>query len=211
MLTIQYNFTIEFNPNKIKDNIILLHILKGFPNWLLRKFDIAMDLPVNILDLIFDMGNRRKCHIFSSGGDDLTYELGSSGNGHCRIYNKKRESNLDIVGSLTRVEVTYEYDDFPLIDIKYLKIEEGHIPEIFLNQYVVSLSDTVQTDKTLNAILYAVQHGFPLKNLSRVYKDKIKNLLNGGSKVRFYKNHIQEAFNKCIFSYLIGESKQIFR
>lgn len=115
------------------------------------------------------------------------------------------------MGNLTRVEVSYEYEDFPLTDIKYMKIEEGYLPDIFLNQYVVSLSDTVQADATLNAVLYAVQHGFPIKELSRVYRNKIKNLLNGDSKVIFDKECIQEAFNKCIFAYFIAESKQIFK
>lgn len=207
----QYNFTVEFNPNKVKDNFILLHILKGFPNWLLRRFDLAMDIPVNIMDLVFDIGNRRKCLTISNGGDNLTYEIGSAGMGHCRIYNKKKEAKVEIVGNLTRVEVTYEYEDFPISDIKWMEIEECYIPEIFLNEYVVSLSDVTQTDATLNALLYAVQHGFPVKKLSRVYRNKIKGLLEGGSRVRFFKNHMQQAFNKCIFSYFVGQSNQIFK
>lgn len=206
----KYNFTVEFNPNKIKDNIILLHILKGFPNWLLRSFDLAMDVPVNIMDLIFDVGNRRKLITRSYGGDNISYSVGE-GNGRYKIYNKKRESDLSITGNLTRIEVSFEYDDFPLSDLIFMKIEEGYLPDVYLNQYVVSLSDTVNTDPTLNAILYAVQHGFPMKSLSRVYKQKIKKLLEGGSKLKFHKDFIKQAFNKTIFAYFMSDSKQYFK
>lgn len=206
----KYNFTIEFNPNKIKDNIILLHILKGFGEWFLRSFDIAMDIPVNIMDLVFDIGNRRKHITRSYGGDNISHSVGE-GNGRYKIYNKKKESNLDIVGNLSRIELSLEFEDFPICDIKFFDIDIGYLPDVFLNQYVVSLSDTVTEDSTLNAVLYAVQHGFPIKNLSRVYKNKIKNLLEGGSRVRFCKNHIIEAFKQCIFAYLIGDSKQYFK
>lgn len=205
-----YNFTIEFNPNKIKNNIILLHILKGFPNWLLRSFDIAMDIPVSITDLIFNVGNRRKLITRSYGGDNISYSVGE-GNGRYKIYNKKRESDLSIPGNLTRIEVSLEFEDFPLTDIKIFDINECFLPEVYLNQYVVSLSDTVQNDATLNAILYAVQHGFPIKSLSRVYREKIKKLLQGGSKVWFEKKSIVQAFNQCIFAYFISDSKQYFK
>ena len=49
-----YNFSIEFNPNKLKDDKLLLHILHSYSNWLLRSFDVAIDIPINILDLIVD-------------------------------------------------------------------------------------------------------------------------------------------------------------
>ena len=47
-----YNFTIEFNPNKLKYNKFVVQILHSFSDWRLRSFDLAMDLPVNILDII---------------------------------------------------------------------------------------------------------------------------------------------------------------
>lgn len=79
------------------------------------------------------------------------------------------ESNLDILGDLTRVEVTSRFDDFPINNIKFFKYN-SKFPTIYLNQYIYSLSD--YEDRTLLAVLYAVQSGFPLKDLSRVYKKK---------------------------------------
>lgn len=60
------------------------------------------------------------------------------------------------------------------------------------------------------AILYAVQSGYPVKNLSRAYKEKLKDLLEGGSKIKFDKKSVIEAFNKTIFYYFVRrESKQV--
>ena len=205
-----YNLTIEFNPNKIKEHSILIYILKSYGNWLIRSFDMAMDIRVNILDLIFDIGRRRKMVTTSYGNDNLSYAVGE-GKGRYKIYNKKRESSLNIVGDLTRVEVTFQYDDYPMADLKYIEIEKAYLPDIFLNRYVMSLSDNVSQDSTLSAVLYAVQHGFPIKNLSRRYRDKIKELLEGGSRVNFYEVNVRQALNKCIFAYFLWNSKQHFK
>ena len=50
-------------------------------------------------------------------------------------------------------------------------------PSIYLNNYLYSFSD--YEDKTLLAILYSVQNGFPIKYLTKTYKKKIKDLLQG--------------------------------
>ena len=206
----EYNFTIEFNPNKLKDNFILLHILQNFNNWFLKSFDCAMDIPVGIMDLIFDIGNRRKLITRSNGGDDITYSIGQ-GDGRYKIYNKKRESNLEIVGNLTRVEVSFEFEGFPISDLIFFNISDFFLPDIYLNEYVYSLSDVTTKDATLSALLYAVQHGYPVKQLSRKYKEKIKNLLKGGSKINFNKKYVEECFKKCIYSYFDKNSKQWFK
>lgn len=111
---LEYNFTIEFNPNKAKGNNLLLYILSKFSFWSLKRFDLAVDIPINIRDIIIDILSKRKLQTISYGGDDITYNYGS-GDGRVKIYNKKRESDLNIVGYLTRVEVTREFDDFPLV------------------------------------------------------------------------------------------------
>jgi len=46
-----YNFTIEFNPNKVPINSLILYILSFSSDWILKSFDIAMDFKINILDL----------------------------------------------------------------------------------------------------------------------------------------------------------------
>ena len=49
-----YNFTIEFNPNKIKNHKIIHRILSMSNDWYLKSFDLAVDIKVNILDIIVD-------------------------------------------------------------------------------------------------------------------------------------------------------------
>lgn len=204
---LEYNFTIEFNPNKVRDNVLVLHILSRFGNWHLRAFDLAIDIPINILDLIFDKYRRKNIHTFSCGGDNLTYEVGS-GNGRLKIYNKKIESNLNIVGHLTRVEISTQYDDFPISNIKRFVFDEGLFPDLYLNQYIFSFSDYTSKDKTLLAILYAVQHGYSLKDLSRVYREKVKELLQGGSRIKFSKKIATSILMQTIYFYFVRRERR---
>lgn len=206
---LQYNFTIEFNPNKAKDNSLIHLILDRYSNWYLRAFDLAIDIPINILDLIVDISGRKKIETKAYGGDNLTYNFGK-GDGRVKIYNKKRESDLNIVGHLTRVEISREYEDFPISNIKRFNFEEEIFPYLYLNQYVFSFSDYTTKDKTLMAILYAVQSGFPIKDLTRQYRKKLKELLEGGSSIKFNKKSVIEVFTQTIYYYFVRrESKQV--
>lgn len=206
---LEYNFTIEFNPNKAKDNQLIHRLLDRFPNWYLRSLDLAIDIPINILDIIVDISGRLKMQKISYGDDNVTYNIGK-GDGRLKIYNKKRESDLNIVGHLTRVEVTKEFDDFPISNIKRFNLEDSIFPCLYLNQYIFSFSDYDSKNRTLMAILYAVQSGYPVKNLTRDYKKKLKELLEGGSKIKFNKKSAIEVFNQTIFYYFVRrDSKQI--
>lgn len=106
-----YNFTIEFNPNKLKDDSIILYLLSISDTWYLKSLDLACDVKVNILDIIYDKNKKRNVHFFSKGYDDKTIYIGE-GNGRVKIYNKKRESNLEILGDLTRIEISMNFEDF---------------------------------------------------------------------------------------------------
>jgi len=46
-----FNFTVEFNPNKIPIKALLNQILKLSNNWIIKSLDIAMDIKINIMDL----------------------------------------------------------------------------------------------------------------------------------------------------------------
>ena len=172
----QYNFTIEFNPNKLKDNNLINYLLGQEGKWYIRRYDLAIDLRVNILDLVIDKTGKKKMQVFSNGYDDKTYILGGSGDKMVKVYNKKKESDLKITGDYTRIEITRELEDFYVGDIVYFNYIFP-FPEIYLNQYVYSLSDYESKDRTTYALLYAVQNGYPINDLSRVYKEKIKKLL----------------------------------
>lgn len=209
----KYNFTIEFNPNKLKNNFLILHILNSFPRWYIRSFDLAIDIPINILDILFDKKSKKTYKIFSSGGDNITYYIGSKDkDGSIKIYNKKIESNLNIVCNLTRIEITRRYEDLDIIGIKNYNYGEKFLPDIFLNQYIFSFTEETSKDKdkTLLALLYAIQHGFPINDLSRKYKDKIENMMLSGSKIQFNNDIASKALLQCIFYYFVTkESKQI--
>lgn len=207
----KYNFTIEFNPNKLKNNFLIMHILNSFGHWYIRSFDLAIDIPINILDILFDKKNKRSYKIFSSGGDNMTYYIGTKQqDGSIKIYNKKIESDLNIVGNLTRVEITRKYDDLDIIGIKTYDYGDKFLPELFLNQYIFSFSDITIKDKTLLAVLYAVQRGFPLNDLSRRYRENIENIMLSGSKIQFNKDIANKVLLQCIFYYFVQkDSKQV--
>ena len=175
---VKYNLTVEFNPNKIKDAPLLLHILHMSGDWYLK----------------------RTLKSISNGYDDKTYYIGT-GDRRIKIYNKKKESNLKNVNELTRVEVSIQFEDFRLIDIKLFKLPEDLFPEICTNDYIYSLSD--YKDKTTFALLYAVQTGFPIDDLSRRYKEKIQGLLRGGHRVRFSRKTADEVIRRTVFHYLM--------
>lgn len=195
----EYNFTIEFNPNKLKDNEIIQYLLSLSGKWFIKSFDLAMDLKINILDIITDISYKQRNLTISNGYDDKTICIGK-GDGRLKIYNKKKESNLNIQGDLTRVEVTRELDDFPISDMKLFDFGDT-FPTLYLNKYMYSFSD--YEDRTLLAILFAVQNGFPIKDLTRRYKDKIRKLLEGGYKIRFDRKSATQAVNKTIFYYFM--------
>lgn len=202
-----YNFTVEFNPNKLKDNKILMYILGLSGSWYIKSLDLAMDLKISILDLNVDFSGRQEMKIFSKGYDNKTIYLGK-GDGRIKVYNKKLESNINMLGDLTRVEVSRTFDEFDIRNIKLFDFGD-RFPSIYMNSYVYSLSD--YNDKTLLAILYAVQSGFPLKDLTKTYKSKIKKLLQGGYKIKFDKKSATQVINQTIFFYFIDNKKVIFK
>lgn len=204
----KYNLTIEFNPNKLKDNKLILKILELSDNWYIKSFDIAFDLRININDIIYDMSGRNIEKIENRGFDNKTISVGKN-DGRFKIYNKKKESDLDILGDLTRVEISREMEDFPIKNTKILEYD-NIFPSIYLNNYIVSFSN--YEDKTLLGLLYAVQNGFPLKNLTKTYRKKIKDLLEGGNKIKFSNKLCTDLLRQTIFYYFcrVGESIQRF-
>lgn len=202
-----YNLTIEFNPNKCMDNKFIMYILGLSGEWYIKSYDLAMDLKINILDLILDFSGRRQMNLFSHGKDDLTYVFGK-GDGRFKVYNKKKEANLNIIGDLTRIEVSRVVDDFDIRNIKLFNYG-NKFPTVYLNNYVYSFSD--YNDKTLLAVLYAVQHNFPLKDLTKTYRNKVKNLLQGGYKILFDNKTATQVVVSTILQYFMKNPLVIFR
>lgn len=150
-----------------------------------------------ILELILwicaglDKGRKKDFRMFSKGGEDRTYYIGRTNN-RIKIYNKKIESGLDY--DLTRLEITSKLDyDISKIDFFNYNVI---LPDLFLNNYLYTFKD--YEDRTLLAILYAVQSGFNINDLSRRYKDKVKNLLEGNYKINIQNIYCTEVIKKCI-------------
>ena len=203
-----YNFTIEFNPNKLKKDNLLMYLLSLSGEWYIKSYDLALDLKVNILDLIYDISGKAVEKVFSSGYDDKTVYLGSGVN-RIKIYNKKKESKLNILGDITRIEISREMNDYDIRRLSTL-YDCGFFPDIYLNQYVYSLSDYENKNKTLMALLFAVQNGYPIRNLTRDYRNKLKDLLEGGYKIFFSKQISTQVLRQTILSYFLNNDKVHF-
>lgn len=195
----RYNLTIDFNPNKLKDDEIVRYILNLSGEWFIKSYDLAVDVKVNIRDLIVNKGQKRKMLIFNNGGDNLTYEVGT-GDLRVKVYNKKKESKLDMFGDLTRIEISRSCDDYPISEIARYQFG-NNFPEIYLNQYVASLSE--YQDKTLMAVLFAIQGGYPINELTRSYKLKLKKMFEGGYKINFYQKYANSVLQQVIYHYFV--------
>lgn len=170
----KFNLTVEFNPNKVKNNKLLLHILSCSSDWYIKSVDFAVDIETNILNVVgFDKSQKRCLLIYDCGGDDKTFYIGK-GNNRVKIYNKRNESCLSY--DLTRIEVTKYFSGNDSLNIIKNWKYDGYFPELFLKDYQISIED-LQNDKTLMALVFAVNSGFALHDLSRKYKVKVKDFL----------------------------------
>ena len=156
---------IEVNPNKMgyHDMEFLQWALHEF-SFNVVRYDLAIDIPYNINQLYFGDLYKKSFSMFYNDFDNKTYYFGK-GNGHTKIYNKKIESNLDY--ELTRYEVTLECD---------FEFWKG-VPAAINTNFITVCRTPYYSfcgDSSLDAILYAVNSGFPFKSLSRRYKDYIK-------------------------------------
>lgn len=173
-----HNLVIEFNPNKCEEISYLWNLLKHFysnPKTVhCVSGDIACDMPVNVLDVLYIPHGRRNTKTFNNGGDDITYYFGSrSDDGYIKIYNKSRELGLTDV-DLTRYEVTRKFD-FTLDQGSEIHMDWGCLVDInVIDNYQYDLN----IDGTVKALIYAVMNGYPLSNIPRKNKEKIKKILS---------------------------------
>lgn len=123
---------VEYNPNKCVGAFLLDYILDKFfrnnPHVQVRKIDVAVDIPVNILR-VKPIKDRRDMTIIDKGSDNRTYYVGAPGSdGRIKIYNKSRESKLSY--DLTRYEITicpkFDIDSM----VKGYKFDSGYLLDI---------------------------------------------------------------------------------
>ena len=95
-----------------------------------------------------------------------------------------------------------------------LYIYDVKLPELYLNQYLYTFAD--YEDKTLLAILYAVQYGYNLNDLTKGYKinssnvsfinklkfnNKVKNITSNMSEILYE----DRPYEICFYAILIKE------
>lgn len=180
----RFNLCVDFNPNKVGHIKFLKYLLslrvdnysKKPIEWELRICDLAFDIKTNILNIGgINKYNKRELKTFDKGGDNKTYYIGSEKN-RVKIYNKTIESELD--EDLTRIEMTVYFKNTSCNEIFKLRtLDIKAFPKLYLKTYQLN-TDDMEIDSTLNAILYAVNHGFPIHDLSRRYKDKVMQYEN---------------------------------
>lgn len=200
-----HNLVIEFNPNKCEEIPYLWVLLKRFySNSKLVECvsgDIACDMPVNILDVLYMPHGRRNKKTFDNGGDDLTYYFGSrSEDGYIKIYNKSRELGVEDI-DLTRYEVTRKFgftlDQGISVHMNWDCLVDINILDNY--QYNLNIGDTEK------ALIYAVMYGYPMSNITRKYKDKIKKILSESAGNTLESNK----FDECIRNYFIKLTNDI--
>lgn len=188
----RHNFTLEFNPNKCKDNKFLLFVLGNMHNIKLVSCDLACDIPCSIVDLDFIPINKSHKVTFDTP-DGITYYFGK-GDKRIKIYDKTKESNLDF--DLTRIEMSVKINKL-LTDIKSIDFSSLVFPLVSIKEYQVNLED-LNIDSTLKAVLFAVDNGYPVSFLSRRYQEKVKDYKIKKSPIEI----VGANFNKTLFKYL---------
>jgi hypothetical protein len=129
---------------------------------------------------------------FDMGEDDKTIYIGQ-GNGRVKIYNKAKEQKI-LDRNWTRYEVSLDIN----IPIKYIEQYKlgMELPKVYCME-----SGQLNDDKTMTAIIYAVLNGYPVSDLSRAYRNKIKNLYSN-NEVSINNNIIEKTLAQYVKSIL---------
>lgn len=199
---IKKDVVVEYNPNKFirSNDSILYYILY---NYFREKFnvvslDIAIDIEVPIDEIYFDKNYKRNYKYFKSDAGETHY-IGQ-GDNRVKVYDKKKEQiskgkkvDKDV---WTRIEYSIRLDE----TIENI-LKEGYYKEISIVDFYRKSKEYDYTDKTLKAILYAVNNGYDIKELSRVYREKVKKIICNDKidiKEKDINNSIKEFFKDYI-------------
>jgi len=172
---------VRYNPNKIilglgvypeLDNLFKKKIISD--RFQIKEMDIAIDIN-NYMDniVVTKPKSTRDFKLYEKNGSKTVY-IGSRGKGQIKVYDKAKE--LGINYPLTRVEFT-----LPLVDNKIKKSDIKELDIYQLSNVQVdfnNINKEITKNKTLNAMTYAVLNGYPIDNLTRTYKDKVKDIID---------------------------------
>lgn len=170
------DIVVEYNPSKFEysSDSLLFWILYNYfyDDFIVVSVDVAIDIDKNIKELYFDRNYKRSYKLFISD-TGITHYFGE-GDGRIKVYDKKREreskgKKVDRE-NWTRIEYSLKIgENVNNIDNLYKKISMIDIYKI---------SDIEVKDRTTRALLYAVRNGYDIKELSRDYRKKIKNIIS---------------------------------
>lgn len=179
---IKHRLTLEYNPNKVDPDNNYLKVMLNLMQYSkgaieVQKFDVAFDyLGLRTTDIILNPEGKKSYSTNKyPNGSDLTYYIGK-GNGQIKIYDKAHE---ETDGQADYQKVRYEATIEAKWDLKYIDLYKctTTLPEQLLNdiQGLYNKQDGLSpTDKIL---VYSVQTGFPLKELTYEQRKKYKRIL----------------------------------
>lgn len=165
---------IEFNPNKIKiknDRLLNYIISQIFNNdFYIQSIDVAFDYEgVNTKDLIIDKSFKREYKLFQYE-HTITHYIGKN-DGRIKIYDKAEEQGTKALGELTRYEISCNISEH------INKIKEYGFNYSMPNVYIISITNEEELNGTDKAILFAIKNGYPITELPRKKREKIKKYL----------------------------------
>lgn len=207
--SLKHWLVIEYNPNKNDItygylNKILMRFFKSPVDVKVVSVDLACDMPVNITNVFCDKGGKKVRKLFDYGGDNKTIYVGQ-GNGRIKIYNKRKEilekEGREIGHDLTRYEISLScFEDFPI----------GHYMDDIspcIKLIPIYCISSYQFDMSLNgtdkAIIYAVLNGYPIEELTRDKRTKIKKILSESAGNTIESSGFAQAFTKY-FNYHVS-------
>lgn len=177
-----YDFVLEYNPNKVHDDELVNYILSNYFNKAtcynvkysprVCSVDIAVDINVNILNcLVFKQTRGR--YMFYQGNtgrsDDYTIYIGK-GDGRVKVYNKALERGLDY--DLTRYEISLKINK-PLQRIRMVKVDVEKSP--ILKIIDMQLGIDAEMRATLNGFL---QEPYLINQLTQYKRKKYREMID---------------------------------
>ena len=195
---VKKDIVVEYNPSKFEysSDSLLFWILYNYfyDDFIVVSVDVSIDIDKNIKELYFDRNYKRSYKIFASN-TGVTYYFGE-GDGRIKVYDKKKEQEskgkkVDRE-NWTRIEYSLKIgENVDNIDNLYKKISMIDIYKI---------SDIEVKDRTTRALLYAVKNGYDIKELSRDYRKKIKNIISQ-EKINISEAKINETIKEYFENY----------
>ncbi len=154
--------TLEFNPNKVSNPLLLFMIdFILFNAWSseVKRYDFAVDIPINRQYAFLNRVNGVNYKYFVS--DSVTEYLGQRNNdGHVKLYDKGAELKLPI--DMTRLEVTCESFSRDILN--------SYLSKCYFLGVGTLLDELSETDRAILELLFI--SGSPSKYLNRMSRKK---------------------------------------